>query len=297
MEFLRELAPAGLDVELVRPAAGQLPRALESEVSRGRVRSAASIGVVPGRPSAAAPEWCADVVAALRGDATTPVLPSISACLRTRERDGDGVLLADDEGRPLLAVRRAGAGVTATWATLPTENWAVLWRSEAGRLAALFRALGRQRASVVRPRASCEAQRLRIDDAPADWPPEIQVQIRAHDSVLAHTLLTQPVIAPGLDPRTVRSGALPPSVGGALELAVSDASGTLLEVLGLDLPLAEEFRWPARAVVAVEGISESRENAPGGAAQARSGRVGAVLLLVGVLACAVGTTLGAARRG
>jgi hypothetical protein len=262
IEFLSELAqPDG-----VRRGsdAAELSRAFESELARGRVRENGPIHALAA-PNTSATSIGAELASALRG----ANLPSLSRSLRARARDGDELVLLDDQGAALLGIRRAGAGLTATFASSPDGEWAPAWRGDVSALGPLLRALARTRQENPRPRARIESGRLSVRGVPHDWP--VMLDARAFDiaaaapaDAIGSAHLSMPGNGVAVDPRGVREGpwtGAGVAEGRSAELQLTAADGWRA-TLPLAMPCAAAFEWPQRRV---GGFGET---AAGGAAQA-----------------------------
>jgi hypothetical protein len=96
------------------------------------------VRAVAAQSSAVAP-WAREALAAF--DAGP--LPSLACTLRARGRSGDEVIVTDERGGALLALRRTGVGVAATFASHPLDEWAPAWAAAGDRWRALLGWLAR----------------------------------------------------------------------------------------------------------------------------------------------------------
>jgi len=296
LEFLAELARP----DAVRRGrdAGEIARAFESELARGRVRDDAPIRVLSA-PSSNTTSIGAELANAMRGIS----LPALDRSLRARVRDGDELVLLDEQGAALLAVRRAGGGLTATFASEPSAEWAPAWRDDVGPLGPLLRALARARRESPRPRAQIENGALTLRDVPSDWP--AMLEARAFDLAsaavdpLGSAQLSMPTNGVAVDPRTVRAG---PWVGGnasdarTVELRLSGA-GDWHATLTLATTCAAAFEWPERRVgeFLTAGPNAGLDAGPRAPERPRPHAAGPWLLGIGLALLLAGGVLGATR--
>ena len=103
--------------------------------------------------------------------------PRVERTPRLRARDGDAVLLEDDEANVLAAVRPMGAGSCAVLATVPGATGSPEWELQSERWLPWLRALARGRArSGLQPSARWSAPR-RLELGPC--PPTVGLGLRA----------------------------------------------------------------------------------------------------------------------
>ncbi len=179
---------------------------------------------------------------------------------RCEARPGADVLVVDgEEGDPVLAWWRVGAGRVAAWASAPLAGWAPGYAGSDGAalLAPLLRRLARTDAEVA-PRLAVRGERVILDDVPPGWPPSVSARILAQlpvdpldpgalEVALGELTLSAAAGAALADPRATREGPLPAFLEqrpGAMPLFAvlsNERTGAVLGQSGLDLPCAAEL--------------------------------------------------------
>ena len=120
--FLGQLVPAGGRVLEARRLE-ELQEIFRREVAGSQVRTG-DIGV---GPRSRTPDSLAYEIELEGGD-----LPSVERLVQNRPRPGTEVLWESDQGEPVLAVMRSGAGRTAMLSTLPGPGWASSYTDRVG---------------------------------------------------------------------------------------------------------------------------------------------------------------------
>jgi len=279
LEFLRGFERPELGCSVARlgaDVAAALERASNGERWDERARA---VRVAVGSASAAAQE---QRLALERS-------PEVVRTLRLRARDGDAVLLEDDEAQVLAAVRPAGAGACAVLATLPGPEGSPAWAREPTRWLPWVRALARGRAGAP--------------PAPfARWSAPRRLELGPFEPALGRSLRAQLIDGGGVESELplapVRSAAFPvgtfleseldslPRPGSRVRLVSrDDSAGALPEVLALPPTCPEEFLRPPRA------LSFGAPSAAAGRASGGSWR-GWVALGLGLVLVTLGAVAG-----
>jgi hypothetical protein len=209
---------------------------------------------------------------------------------------GDEVVLATAAGEPALALRVVGGGLTATWTSWPSDEWAPRWRDACAELAPLLRGLARTRGGAPRVEARIDGGELELDGVPGDWPLELDAVATelATGEVVGSARIALPPSSPGTDPRSLRRGSWSPEssfAAGTCELALAGANGWSSR-LPFTLPTAEEFSSSPRRI-ASSPVAAATES---GASVRAGHRAAPWLLGVSLAALAAGAALGALRQ-
>lgn len=239
---------------------------------------------------------------------------------RCEARPGADLLVTDtEEGDPVLAWWRVGAGRVAAWASAPLDDWAPGYAGDDGAalLAPLLRRLARSDA-VTSPRLVLRGERLVLEDVPLDWPPFVRARILAQlpvdpldpgalEVALGEVSLSAAANGGLADPRATREAPLPeflerrPGAMPLFAVLVEERTGEVLGQSGLDLPCAAELRpGGARRVDprTLEAPGKANLAADGGDARPAPGAWR--WLVAGLLALFAAAALGGldgARRG
>lgn len=204
---------------------------------------------------------------------------------RCDARPGADVLVTEsEEGDPVLAWWRVGAGRVAAWASAPLADWAPGYAGGEGAalLAPLLRRIARPSAAEAL-RLAVRGEQLVLEGVPPDWPPFVRTRILAQVPVdpldpgavevtLGEVTLAAIAEGPEGDPRAARAAPLPEFLerrAGALPLfavLADDASGAVLGQASLDLPCAAELRPGGARRVAPDALVATPETGVAAAA-------------------------------
>ena len=218
--FLGQLLPAG-DRVLEARRLEELQEIFRREVAGSQVRTG-EIAVIP-RPRA---PGSLGYEIELEGG----LLPPVERLVRNRPRPGAEVLWESDQGEPVLAVMRSGAGRTAMLSTLPAPGWASRYTDRAGlgepRLfGALVRWLARRsELDEEELEARILGDELQAAGFGPEWPLRIEGElVTVFGGESRGTLVLRPPGFPrpdsllGSDVRHVREGRIPGELARGLE--------------------------------------------------------------------------------
>ncbi len=266
-EFGCSLAPLGADL------AASLERATDEGRWKERARSVRSA-------SGPAGASVRDLRAALAE------APGVARTLVLRARDGDELLLEDDDGAPMAAVRLAGSGTCAVLATLPGPDGSPLWQAEASSWLPLVRALGRGRSSAPEaPSAHWEADgTLRLGPFARAFAADLSARVVGVGE--NDELQLAPARSLAFPAGTVWDCDSPAlrRLGARVEVR---SGGEVIGVLPVPFRCPEEYLRPARSV-RPSGAALTARSGFG----PRAGWVGAVALVLGVAFLSSGALLG-----
>jgi hypothetical protein len=235
---------------------GELAEIFHLEVHRERVLEGAGLRVVPADPAGLASLPAAAEALAAQGTVAAGDWPTFRRAVRSEASEGAGVLWKSEEGDPLLAVQRVGAGLTAAWASAPLAQWSPRWAEATALTAPLLRVLARRDRGGERLEAEVVGGELVLTSVPADWPALVRAKVLlssrpaggagALEGVLGVLELAPPPTPAGLDPAALRAAPLPAFIdrappGSVVRLEVADAAGGYLGQAPLVLARAPEF--------------------------------------------------------
>lgn len=234
-------ALAGGEEELrVARELGDLHELFQREVQRERVREGEALPVRPA-PAARASSLAAAVALldAQRAARAEP-WPPAARFVRCEAAPDAATVWTGPDGEPLLALRREGPGLVATWASAPVVGWSPRWSAADDLLGPLLRLLASGRAGEPSPRLRAEAGRLELEGAPAEWPALVRADLVAgprEERARARVELAPPFAGAGRDPRRRRVGPAPPRAvleSAAWAVLRDPTDGALLGVCALE---------------------------------------------------------------
>jgi len=205
--FLRLLVRPG---DEVRRGEGltDLRSVFRREIGAARWHEGDALGVLP------APAAPGSLVEGLRTGAPT-ALPPVRRFVADELRAGAELLWTSDEGEPIAAVRRVGAGRTAQLAFLPDPEWAPAWSGLRGAgepavLGPLLRWLARRPTSReplgAAPRLAWEGDELVLRGVPPGTPARVPARLELADDGEAGAA-TGVAVGPDLELRFEASAA------------------------------------------------------------------------------------------